>query len=130
MKKTVILLLLSTYLISVTDLKQLLKLPFLIEHYFEHKTENQSLTFWDFLHLHYAFEDVKNADHEQDMKLPFKSHSNCSTSISYHFADNFIYTFDTPNSAFVTMPPVIHYKALFLKSAHLSSIWQPPRQLS
>ncbi len=130
MRKTIILLLLSTYLISVTDLKQILKLPFLIEHYFDHKTENQSLTFWDFIYSHYALENIKHTDYKQDMKLPFKSHSNCCSSVSYHFVDNFNYTFEIQNDVFVTRTPEIHYKTLFLKSAHLSSIWQPPRQLS
>jgi hypothetical protein len=70
------------YLFSTTELHQLLKAPLLIEHFMEHREENKDITLWQFLYAHYAGDYVKDADYDKDMKLPFKTHSNCVSSFS------------------------------------------------
>lgn len=75
MKRTVILFLVGFYLSVSTPLSEIWKLPILIEHYEEHKSKNQQLSFIDFLKLHYESDHLMghplNHDYEQDQRLPF-----------------------------------------------------------
>ena len=75
MKKWVAIFFLSLYLLSTTEAHQLLKLPLLVQHYFEHKAENNRITLLSFLNMHYAETVVYDADYAQDMQLPFKTHA-------------------------------------------------------
>jgi hypothetical protein len=113
------------YLFSSTELSQLLKTPLLVEHFIEHREENKHLTLWQFLHTHYAAGDVKDADYDKDMKLPFKSHDNCVANVlnvylpiqkvtlakPFRFIEN---NYSKPQEQ-------------FLHSSFLSNIWQPPK---
>ena len=113
------------YLISTTELNQLLKLPILVEHYSEHKEQDQKISFFKFLSMHYASGDVKDKDYDKDQKLPFKSHDGCVImSVVCAFVNAHtpfikqVYNNDKLYSA---------YSEFFVSSAHLSSIWQPPK---
>ena len=111
---------------STTELYQTLKLPFLIEHFVEHKGQNQNLTLWQFLCTHYAQGDVKDADYEEDMKLPFKTHFNINyaTFTAYLPTQNLTFPICTP----IIEAKVLHgYNPTFLSFSFLSSIWQPPK---
>jgi hypothetical protein len=125
MKNSFIILLLSVYLISSTELHQLIKLPTLVEHFIEHKKENNNLSLWSFLYMHYASEHGTKSDNEHDSKLPFKSHSECSsqvltiTPLPHH--PDFI------KPVFSEKKDFLMYNENFLSSAHLSSVWQPPK---
>lgn len=77
MNKLITIFFLTSYLFSRTVLGQLVKLPAFVNHFKEHKTQNKDLTIWQFLCIHYAHGNVKDADYEEDMKLPFKTHLNC-----------------------------------------------------
>jgi len=61
--------LLFFYLISFTEFSEVLRLPLLLEHYTEHKSKVNDLSFWEFLVMHYET-DVAHDD--TDMSLPFK----------------------------------------------------------
>jgi hypothetical protein len=117
---------LSVYLISLTELNQLVKIPVLIEHFIEHKEKNTELSLWQFLDMHYAHGDVKDADYDRDMQLPFKSHDGCISSLMPVFVPgSFSLILERPiplenNNYFI-------YTEQFLNSAFLSSIWQPPK---
>lgn len=69
MKQLVAALFLFTYISSTTEFHEALRLPLLFEHYAEHKTKVNDLTFWEFLTMHYKT-DVAHDDH--DNQLPFK----------------------------------------------------------
>ncbi|MEN9523358.1 MAG: hypothetical protein RL065_1735, partial [Bacteroidota bacterium] len=73
-----------------TELHQLVKLPLLMEHFVEHKTQNNKLSFLQFLTIHYSGSTQKDADYDKDMKLPFKSQDDCinTTSINFSLIDN------------------------------------------
>ena len=73
MKRIIALTFLSLYLISTTELHQLLKLPALVEHFSEHQQKDKTITLWKFLCIHYANGNKKDADYEKDSKLPFKT---------------------------------------------------------
>ena len=125
MKKLIAFLLLAVFLLSTTELKQLAKLPILIDHFQEHKATDQSITFLEFLSIHYTGMAVYDSDYETDMKLPFKSHSDFAGSIILGF---------TPNNFILLNKIVFHeviafsiYNESFNSSTYLSCIWQPPK---
>jgi hypothetical protein len=100
-------------------------MPLLVEHFVEHREENSHLTLWQFLYMHYAMANVKDADYAKDLKLPFKSHDNCVASI--------INVYLPSQNVIITKPAQFiknqHFKTQekFLQPTFLSNIWQPPR---
>ncbi|MEK6781089.1 MAG: hypothetical protein AABY93_05260 [Bacteroidota bacterium] len=76
MKRILAISLLFFYLISFTEFSEVLRLPLLIEHYTEHKSKVEDLSFLEFLVMHYET-DVAHDD--KDMSLPFKD---CNHSFS------------------------------------------------
>lgn len=116
------------YQMATTELYQLLKLPFLMEHFIEHKEQNKNITLMEFLYLHYAYGDVKDADYEEDMKLPFKSHNHTITTNIVDAMANSVFKItihSKPN--FVELKVIIISKEAFFVSSYLSNIWQPPK---
>jgi hypothetical protein len=113
------------YLFSTTELHELIKLPLLIEHFAEHR-QNQHITLWQFLYIHYAMGDVKDADYDKDMKLPFKSHDNC-------VAGNTTIYIPLSEKLSIQKPIQFVEKKVFetedrlLPTSFFSTIWQPPR---
>ncbi|MFN8362366.1 MAG: hypothetical protein U0T85_01475 [Cloacibacterium normanense] len=63
---------LTIYLFSFTEVKEVLKIPALIEHYQEHKSENKNISIIGFIALYYLSGSQKDSDYEKDMKLPLK----------------------------------------------------------
>lgn len=115
-----------SYLFSITPLSELLKVDKLVEHYVEHTTNDKSMTIVDFLSMHYSGKNLKDADHDKDMQLPFKtlnttnivSISICNPILDFQFAE--IITkkeYKKPN---------YEYNFLFSSNFH-SNIWQPPK---
>jgi len=125
LKKIIAISLLSLYLFSTTELSQLLKVPFLIEHFAEHRDENKHLNLWQFLYLHYAVSHGVDADHHADMQLPFKTHHNCVASFSNVIVPK--------QKVFITKPVfgiedlAVNPDDSYISSNFLSNIWQPPR---
>ncbi|MEO6305597.1 MAG: hypothetical protein ABIP51_20710 [Bacteroidia bacterium] len=125
-RKSFSIFLLSVYLISSTELNQFMKLPLFVKHFIEHKDKDAQLTLSEFIEIHYAHGDVKDADYDEDMKLPFKTHDACSGLSSVSFIPN--------NFENLSLKPLhseensySHYQEKFLTSSWLSSIWQPPK---
>ena len=116
---------LSVYLISTTELYQLVKLPMLVEHFNEHKGQDKDITLWDFLCMHYAHGDVKDADHDKDMKLPFKSHDGCFSSSVIAYIPKDFPTIAKPAHSISKTFSV--FDEQFLTSSFLDCIWQPPK---
>ena len=61
------------FLNASTELHQLSGLPFLLQHYRHHQTGNTSISFLEFLKLHYAGFHPDDKDSGEDNRLPFKS---------------------------------------------------------
>lgn len=126
MKKYIPIFLLSIYLISLTELSQLMKLPMLVEHYLEHKEENKNLSVLGFLYIHYAQKNVKDADYEKDMKLPFKTPNTLLSSLEIApvlFGSEKFILKPIPSDS----KQYSFYSEKHLSSAYLASIWQPPK---
>lgn len=62
-------------LLFVTNGKalELLKIPALVEHFSQHKSQQQELSFAEFLFMHYVGDDDNDADNTEDGQLPFKN---------------------------------------------------------
>lgn len=126
MRKRIAISLLILFLGANTDLTQLLKMPVLIHHYLEHRADDASQSFADFLKLHYSNHlnhgDTKHHDHT---KLPYKT-SDYATAHS-------LMAFEAPVSFMVPNPPIYHvklvpgYNGFMYSFAIVSTIWQPPK---
>jgi hypothetical protein len=81
MSKTLAILLLLIFSVTQTEFGQLLKIPFLFEHYSKHHRQNHTLSFIDFLKDHYSKEH-KDGDKTEDRKLPFLSAMSQSSGIA------------------------------------------------
>ena len=113
---------------ATTELYQLLKLPLLIEHFVEHKKQNKHITLIDFLYLHYANGNVRDADYEKDMKLTFNTYSNhVSLNIIGIVASSIMKEVVRLKSNFVQLKLNILSKESFIASSYHSNIWQPPK---
>lgn len=128
MKKAIALFFCLQFFSGSTFAMELLKLPLLFEHYFEHeREEHPGLGFGAFLLEHYG--DEEHADEKQghcDEKLPFKHCHDCCT----HASQVIVYMLpDQTNFSMVTVTEKIQRTEIApgFSSGTLSSIWQPPR---
>lgn len=114
------------YLFSTTELRQLLKMPLLVERFIEHRKESKDLNLWQFLYIHYAYGDLPDADYEKDMKLPFKSHDNYVSSISNSYI-SILENISVTKPLLFSEKKTFSAKDPFLLYTFLSNIWQPPK---
>ncbi len=122
MKKLISILLLSLYLVSTTELYQLLKMPLLIEHYIQHKSLNSEMSLTAFLKTHYDH-PVKDSDHDQDQKLPFVSHASL-LSVAFTLILDFHFTKKVHNPIEIKKT---FYKSILYNKEIINSIWEPPK---
>jgi hypothetical protein len=125
-KKAAVILLTSLYLLGATEAYQLLKLPFLFEHYKTHQKYTEGLTFSKFIDNHYFTNTAYDSDYQQDMQLPFKT-SNRTVSLL-----NFDSFFVAKQSIVPVLVFSIRKKYLLFDdrdyaSNKLNNIFQPPR---
>lgn len=69
--------LLFTFSLSIPGADQLIRLPRLLEHYLEHRSENASLGFDEFLYLHFVATGSHQHDSPEHAKLPFSGNHSC-----------------------------------------------------
>ena len=126
MKKLICIVFLGAYLISSTELRQLLKFPLLIQHYTEHKEQNNNLGLLQFLAMHYNDEGIIDLDYSKDQQLPFKSQGGYTGAVLSVFEPTPFYSL-IPKVEIVQ--PVAHAVSneSFISSTFRSSIWQPPK---
>lgn len=111
---------------SMTELHQILKAPLLVEHFYEHN-DKKELSVLTFLEMHYLNGNVKDADFEKDMKLPFKSfqdnHPNVVLSLpeTNNFFNFIVYS--------VSVQKPFCFENQVNTSNFLTSIWQPPKSI-
>ncbi len=84
------------------------------------------LTLFQFLNMHYTNPHPVDKNHEKDMQLPFKSHSNCSTAISGNFIVSESISLDRPEIE--AQRKRAGYKNQLLIDPLLTKILQPPRR--
>lgn len=124
MRQKIALFLTVLFLISTTELGQVLKFPLLIEHYVEHTSNNPELSLWGFLQIHYS-ESHKEEGDPTDEKLPFVTHTHF---ISIVAIVNPTPTLKIDRIKFNTLDDKIHaFNEDEVESNYLSTIWQPPK---
>lgn len=129
MRRVLAILFLSVYLISTTELGQLLKFPMLVEHYFEHKEKNPQINVMEFLALHYEGNHLENhphdEDYEHDQQLPFIVHIDV-LSVSFVLTPPFSFEIET-RKLVGKEPKALPFDDTFSDNNYLSTIWQPPK---
>lgn len=126
MRKATTIFLTMLYILGATEAYQLLKLPFLFEHYKTHQKFNQQLTFSKFIDIHYFTTATYDSDYQQDMQLPFKS-SNRTVSL-LNFDSYFIAKLFLEPIVFITSQKEHQlYNDRDYASNKLDNIFQPPR---
>jgi hypothetical protein len=117
---------LTIYLLSTTQLIELLKVPVLVEHYQEHKKENPAITLLGFLDLHYMHGCPRDNDYDRDMQLPFKVPTHSALA-------SLVYIVPAAIPMLLGRRVFREHTQTFPKGSftysfnYLSLIWQPPR---
>ena len=116
---------LLVYLFANTELHELAKIGAFVGHYAEHCQEDEGMTLGKFITIHYFSGNVRDADYDKDMQLPFKTND----------CDNFTPTHTIPAALLHPLSPVFVlvknglplYDQSALPSWQASDIWQPPK---
>ena len=126
MKKAAIILITSLYLLGATEAYQLLKLPFLFEHYKTHQKYTQGLTFLKFINNHYFTNTTYDSDYQQDMQLPFKTSNRTVSLLNF---DSFFVAKQSivPLISFSLRKNYLLFDDKDYASNKLNNIFQPPR---
>lgn len=114
--------LISFYVVTFTEMHQVIRLPLLAIHYVEHRALSEGLTFFEFLELHYSTEVAHD---DRDMELPFKDCSHCVAAPTV-VLPSFKIELVQHVAAYVVNVPSAFYKKI-IPCSYLSKIWQPPR---
>jgi len=83
MRKILVIGLVSIHLFGNTELVQVLRLPNLVQHYFEHCRIKPDLGFIEFMCMHYGGDDGTDADNTHDQQLPCRDAHNTTLAISF-----------------------------------------------
>jgi hypothetical protein len=124
-KKLIAILLLSLFLVSTTELYQLLKIPDLVEHYFEHKQMNPEMPVIAFFKAHYEH-PVKDGDDGKDQKLPFILHAKPLNFI-FTIGNRFRIDFEKENFRKSYVPKIPSRDEDHCFKGFAGSVWEPPR---
>ncbi len=112
-------------MVSTTHIVEMVKVPFVISHYLDHRHADGHMKFWDFLCMHYMKSHPRDADFDKDMKLPFKTLVHDQTA-------NQLYTpcIHFVMSASLDLGPGKKLTSVYLTKPGLSfasPVWQPPK---
>jgi hypothetical protein len=119
-------LLIGIYFLSGTVTSELLKLPVLADHYYDHKDEQSGTNLLSFIIDHYSKEDGTDKDAAEDCKLPFKSPESFIGFTAVYMPPPFTFHQIEKPVAVNTTIFFIQDDA-FISSQYLAAIWQPPR---
>lgn len=113
------------FLSSTTELHELLKLPNLVYHFFEHRSEHSETSFTQFLQIHFLQEHNNHKDSGHDKGcLPFQGEHYHPVQLLHFYANN--------NTDFGLIPlssslKTQYFSQSFPASVYLANIWQPPK---
>lgn len=89
LKKTIGILFITLHVLAFTEFQQLLKLPYLMEHFKMHQVETPDMSFGRFIKIHYLAPIQDDDDFEQHQSLPFRGiqqHAGISICTPHHTA--------------------------------------------
>ncbi|WP_316823120.1 hypothetical protein [Pedobacter gandavensis] len=125
MKKHLTIFITLVLLIFSTGLQELIKLPLLFQHYFEHKAINEEITFSVFLIDHYNSVPHTDNDEDRDNQLPFKSID--KTLVLSSSATPPFHKYLTKVFSAELRTKTVVFNDDHVPSAYLDTIWQPPK---
>ena len=121
MRKLATIMLLLVFSSSFTELGQIWKIPFLMEHFYTHQ-QQEGASIVHFLLEHYG-NDHQDADRDQDWQLPFKTPLNHLTvNAEARLARIEIAQAKTPDA-----PLFVPLHTAFVPSRYAQQIFHPPR---
>lgn len=121
MRKLATIMLLLVFSSSITELGQIWKLPFLIEHFYTHQ-QQEGASIMHFILEHYG-NDHQDADRDQDRQLPFKTPlNNLTVNAEPRLAKIEIDQAETPEA-----PLFVPLHTAFVPSLYARQIFHPPR---
>jgi hypothetical protein len=124
MKRIITIILITSIIGGVAHLDELVKFPFLIHHYSEHKAQHPDDSVLTFLYKHYILNQKAESekDRKSDSQMPFKSAQN--------FHSHFIpFVFENKAKQVVSKTAVkifIPFKETKISTGFFD-IWQPPK---
>jgi hypothetical protein len=128
MQRGIAFILLLTFMLSHTELHQFFKIPVLFEHLSEHRKQDPSITFIQFIKLHYD-KIVIDDDYQRDQQLPFRN-ADCAAVITI-VTDIPPQIIKFEQREFRSLPRKLYARENFGYSHNFSnSIFQPPRQVA
>ena len=128
LRKTIAISFLFIFLCANTEIGELLKLPNLIHHFFEHHNheDEHSISFIDFVKSHYN-DNNKHSDtdkHDEHHNLPFKTFDT-SVNSAFVFENHKYFSFTKPlHFSFKSDVP---FSKQFYTSDVFACIWLPPK---
>lgn len=129
LKRTVFISLLCFKILSITGLHELIRLPVLIQHYFEHKDIDSGITFIAYLEHHYNDSPHTDDDEERDKQLPFMA--------TEFFSGSLVSSFLPPSFTLVPKKAyqILSRTKMVANNQHIPAltfagkIWQPPKNI-
>ncbi len=124
MRKKLAILLISLHLLGNTEAGQAFKLPKLLDHFTQHRQNDPSLSFMDFIFMHYGGDDGTDTDNDQDQQLPCHNLRQNTACVVYSpmlkaLPDNDIYLWETRSFVSHLSGPI--------PNIPLPIVLQPPR---
>ena len=127
LKRLTHILLIGIYLFCSTELKEMVKLPVLFQHFYEHKALDGQMTFLGYLEHHYSDVPHTDNDADRDNQLPFKTNdlfagSVLSPAVAPHFSVQIKKT-----SQLIVIQKIRVNNDHIDVLAYTGKIWQPPK---
>ena len=125
-RKVTLIIITLAYLSSFTELHEFFKVANLFAHFIEHREQDETLSFTDFLSLHYGLNSAHGSSSEHEDQLPFKSEHLSIASINLIapiITETYTEDFSFLVEAYI---PVAHYQCIAASELECS-IWQPPK---
>lgn len=127
LKKHISIFVAFTFLLFSTELQELIKLPLLFQHYFEHKAIDKDVTFTAYVVDHYNSVPHTDDDEERDNQLPFKSAEQSSGTNSPAVPPSNKFIIKNITTIALKRPSI--YNDEDIPHAFTGSVWQPPKSL-
>ncbi len=120
-------LLVSLLVLFVTNgaVVELVKIPTLVKHFEQHKAQNHSIDFADFLVMHYLGSDNNDSDNDQDEQLPFKKATGFSVIDIGTVVNPEIAIYLEPRFVLPETKQVLRQPQMYV-SLHPSAVFRPP----
>lgn len=128
MKRFFYKLLVVAFLMNLSPVKELMKAPLFLLHYWEHQQEFADITLQQFYIMHYVADIHFDEDYEHDRQLPFKSLD--YSPIPVFLVSKTLYLSELQYVTFLHKNLEVNKTYRFLiKDPHIRGIFHPPQSV-